>query len=442
MAISPTLFLSSFKVTGTLFRPTPLLALIALFAALAFPTHVRADSRNILFIAIDDMRVDPQAITPHIDALAQQSTRYNRAYTSVPNCIGSRATIFTGISPASHGIDRWGVPKLANALYATPGLTTLPQSLSAHGYLTAAAGKVTHSRRPELWDVAGPRTDLSGFPDPFDMGPDGTFFIPTVLREDQAHPDQVITDWATAFIKDQDGSQPFFIAVGLYMPHVPWIAPEWAYDLYPDVATAAPEPGELDDEPPAAVALAERPIVSGQPLHRIVRKSGKAQAYTQAYLAATSHTDAMVGQLLTALAESPHANNTDVILWSDHGYQLGEKFHWGKQTFWEPTVRVPFLIRSPAIPAGDVDVPVSLLDLAPTVLDLAGAPAEAQFEGVSLRTGRSPVEVYVYDGRAIVAGDTKTIDYNWRNPEDKNRVRYDLANDPAERVNLASRPGS
>lgn len=409
---------------------------IQLAVTLAFPAHAQATNRNILFIAIDDMRVEAQAITPHIDALAQESTRYNRAYASVPVCAGSRATIMTGMSPARHGVTRWDVGGVADSLFATPGLITLPQALSEHGYVTATVGKVTHTDRPELWDVAGPRTDLSGFPNPFDLGPDGTGFTSTILQEGEVHPDQVVTDWAKAFMDAQDGSQPFFLAVGLYMPHIPWIAPQWAYDLYPAPVPYFPAPGDLEDEPSEAVDLAARPLIFGIPLSEIIENSGKAQEYTRAYLAAISHTDAMVGQLLAALQQSPHAATTDVILWSDHGYHLGEKFHWKKETFWEESVRVPFLIRSPAIPPGDVDAPVSLLDLPPTVLDLAGAPSEPQFDGVSLRTGSSPVEIYSFDGRARVVGDTKTIDYDRFSPGMENVVRYNLADDPQELIAL------
>ncbi|MEZ5569764.1 MAG: sulfatase-like hydrolase/transferase [Halioglobus sp.] len=131
----------------------------------------------------------------------------------------------------------------------------------------------------------------------------------------------------------------------------------------------------------------------------------------------SSHTDAMVGQLLTALANSRHAENTDIVFWSDHGFHLGEKFHWRKNTFWDQAVKVPLLVKSagnPKYPVKDILEPVSLLDLAPTVLDLAGLPPFPQFEGVPLHDSahRKPVEVYFKGGRATVANGWKIIDYD------------------------------
>ncbi|MDZ7783934.1 MAG: sulfatase-like hydrolase/transferase [Halioglobus sp.] len=171
------------------------------------------------------------------------------------------------------------------------------------------------------------------------------------------------------------------------------------------------------------------------------RQPGKAAEYTQAYLASVSHTDAMIGQVLDALADSPYAANTTVVLFSDNGFHLGEEFHWRKRTFWEQSARVPLLIKSPGnpdYPVGDVTEEVSLLDLAATVLDLAGQDPEPQFEGAPLHdaANRSAVEIFLDNGIATVEAGIKRIDYDTAVPGLGDREKYDLASDPMELTNL------
>lgn len=427
---------------------------LAVIAWLLFPALAAGQptGRNIIFIAVDDMRdwagyAGGPALTPNIDMLAAQSTRYRAAYTAVPNCAGSRATVLGGVSPAVHGVTAVSLSlDTYRAFISDPALQTLPDVLRANGYYAAGAGKVFHEAKPDEWDQQGPITDISALSNPFAPGPDGTFLNDEVLPPEEQHPDQIVTDWAVDFLDNYASSAPFFLAVGLYQPHVPWRVPQWAYDLYPAPGIYLPPAGDLDDEPPEAVQVAALPLISGVPQYDVILSAGKAQDYTRAYLAATSHTDAMVGQLLAALAASAHAANTDVILWSDHGYHLGEKFHWRKNSFWEPSVRVPLLVSSPGnpdYPAADVTQPVSLLDLAPTVVDLAGLAPHAGFSGAPLHdvANRSPVELFLGPGKATVAGGFKTIDYDQAVPGVADRARYDLAVDPNEVTNLLHPPG-
>lgn len=430
-----------------------------ILAAVADPT-----GRNILFIAVDDLRpwvnyandYEGTVHTPNIDALAAESTRYLSAYATVPQCVGSRASVMMGLSPATHHIDfaSWGVEPTVQALYNNPSLLSLPQVLSQAGYHTATAGKVFHQPYPAKWDESGPT------PVPvlnlYDPGPYNTFLNPEVLPDTEVHPDQIVANWAETFINSYTAENPFFLAIGLYQPHIPWRVPQWAYDLYPlaEVVTPMAIPGDLDDEPALAVSLARGqpayPIFNGGGLYydELISASGQAPAYTQAYLASISHTDAMVGQVLAALAASPFANNTDIILWSDHGYHLGEKYHWQKLTFWEQSVKVPLLVKAsenPNYQVGDVNAPVSLLDLAPTVLDLAGLPPFPQFQGVPLRTGassHSPVKIYLTvegkRGRATVsAAHVKNIDYDLDTAQGSlDQARYNLLSDKNEEYNV------
>lgn len=380
--------------------------------------------RNILFIAVDDLRnwvgysgeYAGTVHTPNIDALAAVSTRYLNAYATVPQCVGSRTSVMLGLSPATHHITApvFGVEPVYNAVYNNPAILSLPQVLSLNGYHTASTGKVFSVPVPGRWDEAGPVPNPVY--NPFDPGPDGTYFEPGVQPEFEEHPDQTIANWAINFINSYSGTEPFFLAAGFNLPHVPWVAPQWAYDLYPieDVIVPMPVENDLSDEPALAVALVTNP--SGPTQYDLVESAGKAAEYTRAYLASISHTDAMIGQVLAALEASPYAENTDIILWADNGFHLGEKFHWGKNTLWNQSAKVPLLVSAPGnpnYPVGDVTSPVSLLDVAPTVLELAGVSPFPQFEGAPLHdiVNRSRAEVYLYQGRAVIYPDRKAIDY-------------------------------
>jgi len=420
-------------------------AMLLLATALGTGVPAAHAGRNILFIAIDDMRVDPQALTPNLDALAAQSTVYSNAYTTAPWCLPSRTSVMFGLSPATHKIGL--TPKLLqkknqppySTIYGDPNRKTLPEVLAANGYTTGVAGKVFHESEPSRWMLNGPPIPWDTVYDLADPASSNTTHVPYgVLPAGVVHPDQVVADWAAEFIQNEPG--PFFLAVGFFQPHLPWIAPQWAYDMYPAVTVNMPVPGDLADEPAAAVAYAREPTIDGMSQYDLIAIAGQQEALTRAYLAAITHTDAMIGQLLAALASSGHADDTDVIVWSDHGYHLGEKFHWHKVTFWQEVVRVPLLIRSPNVPAVTVTQPVSLLDLAPTVLDLAGLSPFPQFEGVSLRTGSSPVAIYEDNARATVVGSTKTIDYDLSTPGTAHMATYNLAADPKELVNLSFKP--
>lgn len=444
------------RSTKTLFT-----VLVGIVLSASWAQTASADTpapRNILFIAVDDLRnwvnyggdYAGAVHTPNIDALAAVSTRYLNAYATVPHCVGSRTSVMMGMSPASHHITApiWGFGSVYQAIYNNPARVSLPQVLSQNGYYTASTGKVFPVPLPDRWDEAGPTIDQSYFNVLWDPGPDNTYLNPGVQPQSEEHPDQTTANWAVNFISNYQRTEPFFLAVGFHLPHIPWVVPQWAYDLYPieEIVASTPAPDDLADEPAAAVALVDPPN-NALSQYELIEYAGKAADYTRAYLASISHTDAMVGQLLAALAASPYANNTDVILWSDHGFHLGEKFHWGKNTLWDQSVKVPLLVSSPGnpnYPASDITSPVSLLDLAPTVLDLAGIAPFPQFEGAPLHdvVNRSPVEIYFNDGRAtILPGDRKIIDYNLQLNQGLRDLAAYLLSDTQEENNLQYVPG-
>jgi len=430
------------------------LSAVVLGLAIAWSPLAQAQTdRNILFIAVDDLRTwvgymgdyAGTVHTPNIDALAAESTRFTNAYAAVPVCAGSRASVLLGMSPETHGVTNDNFLSTNYiALHYNPLIESLPEVMSANDYYSAGSGKVFHLPFPSKWDEQGPITPLGAMIN-ITAGPDETHFHPSVLGPGETHEDQIVADYGSDFITNYTGGDPFFLSLGFFQPHVPWKAPQWAYDLYPlaNVVSHTPIPGDLDDEPPEAVDLANKLYtVFGEKQHDAVVAAGKTQEYTRAYLAAISHTDAMIGEVLAALAASPHAANTDVILWSDHGYSLGEKFHWRKLAMWEEELKVPLLIKSPGnpnYPVGDVTRNVSLLDLAPTVMDLAGLAPFAQFEGKPLYVddGMNTVFSYLNDGKATMINGFKVIDYDTTaTPGIDDMAAYWLTVDPDESNNV------
>lgn len=409
---------------------------------------------NILLLCIDDLRdwvgykaAHPGVYTPNIDRLRAQSISYDRAYCTVPVCIGSRGSTLWGITPETAKLDGLDDDKHYSALTTAKNLHPLPYWFSQAGYKTISTGKVFHyqmgSRR--FWDVFAPYANI-----PITWGEHNTLFDFGLQEQGHVHTDQVSAN----FTKDQlakTHDKPWFMSIGLFQPHVPWRLPKWAFDLHPLDKVALPEvrPEDLDDMPPLAVELAHNPagMIDGKFItqNAMVMQSGLWREHVQAYLAACSHTDAMIGQILEALDASAYANSTAVVLWSDHGYHLGEKLHWRKMALWEHATRVPLLVRAPwRVTAGDsFEAPVSLLDLAPTLTDLAGIETPQQFEGASL-LGITPEQAaqrpaHMRWGTAV---STRKGKWRWTRYEDGGQELYNLEEDPREYDNLLGKTGT
>lgn len=408
---------------------------------------------NILLLCIDDLRdwvgyanSHPGVYTPNIDRLRAQSFSFDRAYCSVPVCIASRGSMLWGLSPATAGLD--GIDDSAAYIDLTNHRQwlPLPRYFSAAGYETISTGKVFHWEKgtARFWDTYQPYQEIPG-----SFGEHGTFFDYGVFPEDQTHTDQIAANFAAAQLQKKK-STPWFMAIGLHQPHVPWRVPRWAYDKHPLDSVVLPQvrADDLEDLPEAAIALARYPSgeVNGKPYnqHDMIVQSGLWREHVQAYLAAITHTDAMVGHILRVLDASAYRDNTHVVLWSDHGYHLGEKLHWRKMALWEQATRVPLLIRAPAVlPAGGAYAePVSLLDLAPTLLALAGIAAPAHYEGASLldlaggAVAPRPAEMLWGD-----AVSTRIGKWRWTRYGAGGEELYNLQADPMEYNNLLGRQG-
>jgi arylsulfatase A-like enzyme len=408
---------------------------------------------NILLLCIDDLNdwvgyldAHPGVHTPNIDRLRAQSYSFNRAYCSVPVCISSRASALWGLRPETTKVDDSEDYSAYGQLMQSPDLHPLPYWFSQAGYETISTGKVFHLAMgtKHFWDVYKPYKDA-----PVSYGDHGTFFDYGVLKPGEEHADQVTANFAIEQLK-MKRARPWFMAIGLSLPHVPWQLPQWAFDLHPMDKVVMPEvpADDLDDIPPAGVALARFPSFTFEGKfynqYDLVRESGLWRQHVQAYLAACSHTDAMVGRILAALDAGQYADNTAVVLWSDNGFHLGEKLHWHKMALWEHATRVPLLIRAPQLlaPGGSFDLPVSLLDLAPTLTDIAGIPRPAQFEGASL-LGMTPqiANARPAEMRWGDAVSTRVGQWRWTRYADGGEELYDLSVDPREYNNLLGRTG-
>ena len=357
---------------------------------------------NVLFIAIDDLNDwigalggHPQARTPNLDRLAKRATLFTRAYCQAPACNPSRSSLMTGILPSTSGVYLNSQPWRA----AMPNAVTLPQHFMKHGYWAGGSGKIYHGPFPDppSWNRYWPsptknkpndpqpaKRPVNGIPKAahFDWGP--------VDVADEKMGDHQVADWVIGQL-GRKRDKPFFLACGIYRPHLPWYVPQKYFDLFDAEKLTLPNvpDDDLDDIPTAGVKMAQP-----QGDHARVLRHEQWRKAVHGYLAATAFADAQVGRVLDALDKSGQADNTIVVLWTDHGWHLGEKKHWRKFTLWEESARTPLMFVVPkglakALPGGTladvrVDRPVGLIDIYPTLLDLCGLAANPANEGRSL----------------------------------------------------------
>jgi len=423
---------------------------------------------NILMIGVDDMNDwvgclggYPGVRTPNIDRLAKMGALFQNAHCAAPVCNPSRTALFTGRRPSTTGIydnEQYWRPAL-------PGLQTMPEYFRGNGYYVAGAGKVFHHNAgfnpPDQWDefqlqvfddpwyrrtewypwvkrepvpAAYPYNGIKNFAGEFDWG---------VLPKTEAeYGDMRAVDWAANFLK-RDHGKPFFAAVGLWHPHIPMFAPQKYFDMYPRDKVNLPivPEDDLDDVPAQGKEFA---AARRDEFERIV-KDDKWRDMVQAYLACITFADDMVGKVLDSLHNSPYANNTVVVFWSDNGWHLGEKRHVHKSTLWQRSTHVPLIIAGPGVAEKGLprSQPVSLLDLYPTLLDLCGLPANSLNEGVSLRpqlrahnAPHNPVLTTYWPGNHSVR------DERWRYTRYKDGAEelFDEVADKNEFHNLAAQP--
>ncbi|MCB1123670.1 MAG: sulfatase-like hydrolase/transferase, partial [Verrucomicrobiae bacterium] len=263
-------------------------------------------------------------------------------------------------------------------------------------------------------------------------------------REESLFDDVVIVDYAIDFLMSHKGDRPFFLSVGTFHPHLPWYIPQRFHDLYADKEIHLPEAPEndLEDVPriPQQWAAERRDELQA------AKDAGAWEEAVRCYLASISFADAQVGRMLQALEDSPFANNTIVILWSDHGWHIGEKDHWMKSTLWEVATRVPFIVALPEMTTGGKDCsrPVNLVDIFPTLTSLLNLDCDIPFDGHDLTPLlKNPKGEWPYPSLTDYGyGNTAVRDERWRyiHYEDGTEELYDHDFDPHEWRNLALNP--
>lgn len=417
----------------------------------ALPTVVWAKPPNVLFIAVDDLNDwvgclggHPQTQTPNIDRLASRGMLFTNAHCQGTMCNPSRISLLWGRRPSSTGFydNHYHVSKVPEFLKRH---VSLPKHFAASGYKTLTAGKIFHGGTPEQSQVVGPRPGQwrKGFDQivhkkpktwhrTWDFGP-------------QDYEETKFTDHVTAtWVAEQLGAkheQPFFLSCGFYRPHVPFFPPRRVYESFKEVQLPLVDENDWSDLPDAArrVTLSNPKI----PTHEWMRENNRWQQAVHAYLACVRWTDEQLGRILDALDKGPHAGNTIIVLFSDHGYHLGEKQRWSKFSLWERTTRVPLIISVPDGVKGKCDQPVELLSLYPTLVDLCGLPANTKLEGVGLRALlENPGAAWENVALSTLGQNNHAVrDRRWRyiRYADGSEELYDHKDDPNEWRNLAAK---
>ena len=466
---------------------------VVVWMALLSIDSTKAERPNVLFIAVDDLNdwigcLDghPQALTPNIDRLAARGVLFTNAHCAAPACNPSRAAVFSGLMPQVTGV--WSNESASlDKLY--PDGVSLTQSFMKAGYETLGTGKLLHKApskhfidyfsTSQRWspltkeavnytetELPSKATDsprhvvqnsrgedvvlpLNRMPsdrrpttksgESFDWGP---WDVP-----DSDFGDTQITDWAIERLR-QKRDKPLFLGVGYYRPHIPLWAPKRFFDRFIEAPAELPSilTNDLEGLSATGRRWALEPVTAGS--HATVVRFRQWRPAVEAYLACVTYIDYEIGRLLDALDRSGSAENTWIVLWSDHGWHLGEKEHWGKWTAWERSTRVPLILVPPNTQSARYskagarcDQPVSLIDLYPTLMDVCGVEAPNGLHGQSLADLlRDPAQE---TERVVVTmfdeGNSSVRSKRWRyiRYKDGNEELYDMIDDPHEWVNLA-----
>lgn len=422
-------------------------------ATLAATLSTRAQSKrppNVLMIAVDDLNDwvqnfggNPQSVTPNMARLGARSVRFQRAYCNAPMCNPSRASLMTGLRPSTTGIytnsDAWRD--------GAPDAVTMPEYFLNHGYRVLGCGKLYHNSQPDYhaFHEYLPEAHTAG-----------------EIKAEESHVPakaaQVHFDWGPLDLADEEmedyryvrysadilsrqHAQPFFLACGFKKPHLPWYVPKKYFDKFKleDIKLPPYLPNDLDDVPRSAIRE------GGVADHRRVTQNDEWPAAIRGYLASINFCDTNVGRVLDALEKGPNAQDTIVIFWGDHGWQLGEKNQWRKFTLWERSCRAPLMISAPGVSQRGADCTrvVEFVDLYPTMVELCGLPAKTGLAGKSLvPLLKDPKRAW--DGAGITSDGADKISIRterWRYGKfPDGEELYDELADPNEWKNLAFKP--
>lgn len=419
-----------------------------------------AEKPNVVFIAIDDqndwigaMGGHPLAKTPHIDRLAQRGTVFLNAHCQAPLCNPSRTSLMLSLRPTTTGV--YGLAPWFRTLDKWKDRVALPQHFKAHGYRTLTVGKIYHGgvggspQQAKEFDVWGSAGGIGVKPEkklipPTPMGNHPLIDWGVFPHRDEDKGDYQVASWTVEQIQSAPKNQPFFLAAGFFLPHVPCYATQKWFDLYPDDDSVLPrvKTDDRDDTPRFSWYLHWN---LPEPRLKWVQENHQWRNLVRSYLACTSFVDAQVGRIVKALDEGGLSENTIVVLWGDHGWHLGEKGITGKNTLWDRGTRVPLIFAGPGVShGGRCTQPAELLDIYPTLVELCGLPLRDDLEGISLlpqlkdantKRERPAITSHNQGNHGIRSERWRYVRY-----ADGSEEFYDLHADPHEWTNLAASP--
>lgn len=423
---------------------------------------------NVLLIMVDDMNDwvgafggHPQAITPNMDKLAKKSTVFKNAYCSAALCNPSRTSLLTGYQPFRTGV--YGNKEVFRKNKGFENTVTLPQYFEQNGYKTAASGKIFHSPRgtakepkegsdPGSFQIEN-KVGL-GTPYPEERFTHGIDFKRAGVKGSKTRSfdwgpvdiaDEKTNDWKTAeytvkFL-EKEHDKPFFLACGIFRPHLPLYAPKKYFDLFDEENIELPK--VLEDDLKDVGKIGRN--WAGEKLHEEILRNNKWKSAVKGYLASLAFADACVGHVLDNLNKSNYKENTIVVLMGDHGWHLGEKEHWSKQTLWEESAKTPLIIFDPRNGESGVSIrTVSLIDVYPTLIDLCGLPKKNDLDGNSFEhLVENPKGKWNHSALTTKGlGNHSLRDENYRYIvyTDGFEELYDHRKDPMEWNNIAENP--
>ncbi len=454
--------------------PTIIRILSLFFAvcpSLLSATEPSANRPNVIFFAVDDMNDwsgpmgSKQAKTPNMDRLAAMGVTFTNAHTAGIYCAPSRSAIFTGRYATTTGV-------YTNEIYFYdhPEYCPLQVAFKEGGYGAYGTGKLFHHPAGCVdlrgWDEFYVRTEIqkkTGWPmDGWEHGaplPDpyphsrfnqinekwtGKPFMeggPIPDKKAESITDTVRTNWACDVLR-REHDKPFFLALGLYAPHFPNYAPQKFFDMYPLDSIKRPE-WKADDLDDLSEPVRKKYTAPRKQIHEKLLELGIVDSTLQAYLASISYADSLLGRVLDTLEDSPHADNTIIVFWSDHGYAHGEKGNWGKHTLWQRTSNIPLIWAGPGIAKNaKTEYTATLVDMYPTLGGLCNLPSDAEHDGKSLDSVlKNPKQ---NEARSVLLphdhpGSYAVINRDWRfiHYQDGSEELYNLQSDFHEWNNLA-----
>lgn len=442
--------------------PRLLMVIVALVGCVAGVHAADEPSKpNVLFLICDDLNCDlscyghPLVKSPNIDRLAQRGVRFEHAYCQYPLCGPSRASFMSGLYPDQTLIHR-------NAIYLrehVPNAKTMSQMFRDAGYFATRIGKIYHYNVPKHIGTAGhddpyswnytinPRgRDVDDEPLIFSLRKGqfgGTLSWLAAEGTDAEQTDGIAADAAIAQLRKHAAEKtPFFMAVGLYRPHTPYVAPKKYFEMYPleDIVVPTVPDGYLDTIPkPAKASLTRKKDQLNLP-DKLARQA------IQAYYASITFADAQLGRILDALEQTGLDDNTVVLFTSDHGYHMGEHGHWQKTTLFENAAHVPLIIAGPGTTAAgqSAGCPAEMVDFYPTLASLTGLKPPKYVSGVDLTpalrdasaTPRQSAFTQYANGYSLRTDRYRYTE--WGAGGSEGAELYDHKSDPYEMKNLAS----